>query len=239
MDDVSVRVEAPARGQDRVQVADRVGKVDLVEEVEEFGAEFEVLRLADAESFDDRKVGILLPGPAQDVTTNGADVRSDCAGESRAARTGDRLIGLHNRTSEGEWVEEGSAGRGAGRGLARRARSEVWPRQRGAPAGQSVKRACARVHNVNRQPGHYRHDSPDLPAVEEKFPGSRVLNKTWRRQFPETAQNKTMRAIEIRNAAIGAVVELIADDGARFAHRPGIDQPGRPRAASLARGAVD
>src|SRR5262249_60315473 len=108
-----------------------------------------------------------------------------------ASRTGDPMIGQDNRTSEGEWVEEISAGRGAGRCRARRARSEVWPRQRSAPAGQPVKRACARVHNVNRQSGHYRQDSPDLPSAEEKLPGSRVLHKTVLRQYTAARNSET------------------------------------------------
>jgi hypothetical protein len=57
----------------------------LVEEIEELCAEFKILRLGYTESFDDRKVKILLTWPAQDVAAYAADVCADGSCDGRAA----------------------------------------------------------------------------------------------------------------------------------------------------------
>ena len=43
IDDSAIRINAAAGCRQRVEVADRVGKVDVIEEIEELGAEFDVL----------------------------------------------------------------------------------------------------------------------------------------------------------------------------------------------------
>src|SRR5436853_7283831 len=62
------RVNAAARRQNRVEVADGICEIHLIQQVEELCAELEVLRLGELESFDDRKINVRLLWPAQHVT---------------------------------------------------------------------------------------------------------------------------------------------------------------------------
>src|SRR5947209_6613920 len=57
-----------------VEVADRICKIDVIEEVEELGAELDVLCFVNREAFNDGEVHVTLPWPAQGVAPDIADV---------------------------------------------------------------------------------------------------------------------------------------------------------------------
>ena len=85
-----------------VEVADRVGEVDVVEQVEELSAELNVLCLSHAKAFDDREVHVGLSRPAQGVATDVADVGAVGARDGCSVRAWNQLTGSHDWPDEGE-----------------------------------------------------------------------------------------------------------------------------------------
>ena len=110
-----------------VEVADRVRKVDVIEEVEELGAQLDVLRFTDREAFDDGEVHVSLSRPAQDVASDVADVCAERVCDSSAIRAWDHLAGLYHWTDERERVEEVSRRNIGHRRATSRTRRPAWP----------------------------------------------------------------------------------------------------------------
>ena len=69
---------------DGAEIADRIGKVYVIEKVEELGAQLNVLRLINCETLDDREVHVSLPRPAQNIS---ADIPEVGSGSARCGRT--------------------------------------------------------------------------------------------------------------------------------------------------------
>ena len=70
-------INAAARGEQGVQVADRIREVRMVEQIEKFRAKFEAPRFGKREKLCNGKIQIHLSWAAQTVSTNIPDVRDD------------------------------------------------------------------------------------------------------------------------------------------------------------------
>src|SRR6266481_1791413 len=73
-------VNAAARGNESIQVADRIGEVRVIEQIEEFSAKFEIARFGQREKLTECKIHIHLPRPAQTVPSDISDVCAPCTG---------------------------------------------------------------------------------------------------------------------------------------------------------------
>jgi len=94
------------RGEESIQVADRIGKVRMIEQVKEVGAKFEVLRFSDGKEFCHRKVHVHLPGSTQTVPAGVANIRTSRAGRSSSARTWNGLARLYDGPSKDGRIKE-------------------------------------------------------------------------------------------------------------------------------------
>ena len=77
-----------------VQIADWIGEVNVVEEIEKFGAKFDVFCFVKSETLADGKISVELFGSAQDIAPDVAEIGADDSDsrtqgicESRAAGT--------------------------------------------------------------------------------------------------------------------------------------------------------
>ena len=103
-------IDAATRGNQSVQVADGIGEIWMIEEVENISAKFEDLRFRHGEQLGERKVQINLPWPPQTVSADIADICTDGAGHCCSARTRNGLPRLHDRPSEDGWIEKITVG---------------------------------------------------------------------------------------------------------------------------------
>ena|ERR1041384_1327336 len=74
-DSTSIRIKAARRG-NCVEVADGIRKIDLIEQVEEFSAQLEILRFTKRKALDDRKIDVALSRPAKNIATDISDIGS-------------------------------------------------------------------------------------------------------------------------------------------------------------------
>src|SRR6266849_2616501 len=103
-------INAPAGGKQSVEVADRIGEVRVIEQIEELSAKFEIARFGQRKELSQRKIQIHLPRTAQTVPADISDICAHCAGCRRATRTGNRLSALHGWPGKRRRVEETTCG---------------------------------------------------------------------------------------------------------------------------------
>src|SRR6266436_401150 len=72
-------VDAAAGGNEGIQVADRISKVCVIEQVEELSAKFAIARFGQRKELFERKIQIHLSRAAQTVPANISDIRTHCA----------------------------------------------------------------------------------------------------------------------------------------------------------------
>src|SRR5713101_1502722 len=63
-------INAPAGGKQSVEVADRIGEVRVIEQIEEFSAKFEIPRFGQRKELCNGKIHIHLSRPAQTVSAD-------------------------------------------------------------------------------------------------------------------------------------------------------------------------
>src|SRR6266436_6004817 len=88
-------VDTAARGNEGIQVADRIGEVRVIEQIEELSAKFEIARFGQRKELTERKIHIHLSRAAQTVPAHISDICAHCAGCRHATGTGNWLAALH------------------------------------------------------------------------------------------------------------------------------------------------
>src|SRR5260370_271201 len=84
-------VNATARCEESIHVADRIREVRVIEQIEELSAKFEIAGFGQRKELSERKIHIHLSRPAQTVSANVPDVRPCDRGRRGSTRAGDRL----------------------------------------------------------------------------------------------------------------------------------------------------
>src|SRR5216684_2047321 len=87
-------VNAAARGNEGIQVADGIGEVRVVEQIEELSAKFEIARFGQGKKLSERKIQIHLLRTTQAVPADISDICAYCAGCRHATGTGNGLAAL-------------------------------------------------------------------------------------------------------------------------------------------------
>ncbi len=84
-------VDTATGGKESVQVADGIGEIRMIQEVEEFSAKFEIARFGQRKELSKGKIQIHLSRSAQTVSTNVPDVRPCGRSRRGSTRAGDSL----------------------------------------------------------------------------------------------------------------------------------------------------
>ncbi len=123
-------VNFAAGGKQSVEVADRIGKIRVIEQIEEFSAKFEIARFGQRKEFCNGKIQIHLSRAAQTVAAYVPDIRP-CDRSCRCP-TGawNRLTSGNERSRKDSRIEKVSKGNVAKRVLAAHSGDEARPRQR-------------------------------------------------------------------------------------------------------------
>src|SRR6266852_4535914 len=103
-------INAPAGGKQSVEVADRIGEVRVIEQIEEFSAKFEIARFGQRKELTERKIHIYLSRTAQTVPADVSNICAQCAGCRHATGTGNWLAALHGWPGKDRRVEESTCG---------------------------------------------------------------------------------------------------------------------------------
>src|SRR5260370_42498779 len=131
-------VNAAARGDEGIQVADWIGEVRVIEQIEELSAKFEIARFGQREELSERKIHIHLSRPAQTVPADISDICAHCTGCRRATRTGNRLSALHCGPGKDGRVEERTCGHVLTCVAASHSGHEAGTCERACPVRQSI-----------------------------------------------------------------------------------------------------
>src|SRR6266481_1297717 len=131
-------VDTAARGNEGIQVANRIGEVRVIEQIEELSAKFEIARFGQREKLTECKIHIHLPRPAQTVPSDISDVCAPCTGSRRATRTGNRLAALHHWPGKDRCVEERACGHVLICVAATHSGHQAGTSKRACPARQSI-----------------------------------------------------------------------------------------------------
>lgn len=91
---------------DGVDIADRVGEIDMVKDIEELRPQLEAAGLTDTEVPGDRQVDVRLARPSQAVAPDIADVGAELARGGSSSGTRDRLTRQNGRPGECERVKK-------------------------------------------------------------------------------------------------------------------------------------
>src|SRR6266851_2184352 len=103
-------VNFAAGGKQSVEVADRIGKIRVIEQIEEFSAKFEIARFGQRKELCNGKIQIHLSRAAQTVAAYVPDICAQCAGCRHATGTGNWLAALHGWPGKDRRVEESTCG---------------------------------------------------------------------------------------------------------------------------------
>src|SRR5712691_5162862 len=131
-------VDTAARGNEGIQVADRIGEVRVIEQIEELSAKFEIARFGQRKELSQRKIQIHLPRTAQTVPADISDICAHCTVCRRATRTGNRLSALHGWPGKHRRVEETTCGHVLTCVAASHSGHEAGTCERACPVRQSI-----------------------------------------------------------------------------------------------------
>src|SRR6266436_6016835 len=80
-------VDTAARGNEGIQVADRIGEVRVIEQIEELSAKFEIAKFGQRKELTERKIHIYLSRTAQTVPADVSNICAQCTGCRHATAT--------------------------------------------------------------------------------------------------------------------------------------------------------